>query len=751
MRRRPAPAPDWAADDLDELDDQHGETSRYPVVRSGALERRPTHLPAVVEVEAGIRARRLPLWAGGITAAAGLAAAGAEAAAIGLGMPGVAGTVVASTIGGSAVAVPALRVIFRNRIPELWRRDWTIGTALAAAWADLAVTVGPLNLPMGIALLGGTAWATRHWNTAHEVHLPSPLPERVAIEPPPLPTDEPPEEPTDAASVLARRWAERVAAGPKVVLKSAMLTGREILPNAVRWIITTDGDFTYDEMAAARTKIAARLGIAAVNVVIERIEDDESSARLTIVTRDILSEGITYEGPRYEIDGDFHRIPLAVAADGTGWLNHIAVDDVGVRPALLVGEPGSGKTATLEAIQMGRLSVGVWEALYADGDPGGGSSPLLNEVADNFGAGPQAALKVVEALEDIIEGRSRLKPTLHETADGRLVEIADPATQPANVREMRPTAEYKGYVGVFDEFHRLVNDPWLQEKKFGARCERILRIGRKYGVTLDVATQSLLAGDYGNSTILRGLLAAINAWIHRSGNKSEQHTINGVSLSPGSLPKKPGHVFAAGSGRLCLARVAWSKTMREFAARFPRRPGDWRSGLAIARHRPREVDATEALEDQRRRVAEWEVAMRAGVDPAAIGAPAATPGQPTRIAPSGGGIVVTVPAALTGNVRTLPPRPAELGPVNAEAVFPAAALAKLSVPYRAVLDVLAAVGPGRAVANAEVIEKTGLRDDVVSKAGRRLVELEMAHRDGHGAHRIAASAMTTRSPAVVGS
>ncbi|WP_219414162.1 ATP-binding protein [Pseudonocardia nigra] len=300
-------------------------------------------------------------------------------------------------------------------------------------------------------------------------------------------------------------------------------------------------------------------------------EDDEGRAWLTIVTRDVLKDGVPYGGPRYH-DG---RIPVGLHADGTGEAEYVAVDEVGARSGLVTGDPGSGKTALLEAIAMAKRHSGVWKVLFGDGDPEGGSSPTLNRIADWPEAGPHGVMRQLRAVEALIKVRSLLKPTLVAAAGGELRQMRpEEASTAHGVREIRPCRSFPGYVWILDEFNRLANDPVLKEDNFIGRMENVVRIGRKYGVVLLVGTQSLLGADYGGSTPLRAYLAARNAFIMRSTNRSEQHTLNGVAVAPGTLPKGGGYAYAVGSGRLSLLRVAWSPTMSDWAAEFPVCTGD---------------------------------------------------------------------------------------------------------------------------------------------------------------------------------
>ncbi len=527
------------------------------------------------EIMQGVGARRLPFILTGITGAAGWGAwAIAETAAT----PDARSAVVVGTVAVTAIALPVLRGIFRHRIPESWRRRWWLTGIPAAGWVDVAAVHGPDSWAMtGVLVVGGAALSARWW-AEWEVPNPGGLTE-------PEPVYERPVLDMSRAAQIEQAWTTRVAGGRNPVAGRALLTGRTELPNGTtQWVVELDpeGSVGATEFITKSAPIARALRMKASNVIAERLpgdDDREDRALLTIVTRDLLSAGVPYHGPRYH-DG---LIPVGMYADGAGEADYIAVDEVGARSGLVTGDPGSGKTALLEAIVMGKLHSGVWKVLFGDGDPSGGSSPTLNRIADWAEAGPEGVLRQLRAVEALIKVRSRLKPTLAADGHGGLRQIRpEEADRVDPVREMRPCRQYPGYVLVLDELQRLSQDDTgtMQAAGFIARLEKVLRIGRKYGVVVVAGTQSLNGGDYGGSTQLRAYLAARNAFVMRSTNRSEQHALNGIDIAPGSLPPGGGYAFVVGGGRMALMRVAWSETMSDYATKFPECPGDPDSEMA---------------------------------------------------------------------------------------------------------------------------------------------------------------------------
>jgi hypothetical protein len=729
--------------------------------KGGALMRRDSAEQAraraswerTLRVQAGQQARRLPYLA---TWAAGWTAWGAaELAAAAAGQVGHT-SAIAGTVGLCAAGTGILRITYRHGIAPRWRTRWWTATAAASGWVSVAATVGPGNWPMTAALLTGAAAVAAGWARAHAV---------------PNPHDQPDAGPApvidqhsgdDLGEVLAERWAAHIAAKDGV-LPGALLTGRTDLPHAIRWMVQTPpGKVAFDQLLAALPRIAAGLRQSQAKVVLEPVADDESAAWLSIINRDVLAEGVPYPGPTYLTDspGD-GRIPIGPYADGTGQADYAAVDNVGCRNGLATGAPGSGKSAFLEAVALGLKASGRWTVLFGDGDPGGGSSPLLNRLADWRAAGPEEALAQLGAVEELLELRAALKGTLTAGPDGHPIPIIDPTRQ-VPLREMLPSTAFPGVCWILDELHRLTQDDWLKSQDFGGRLEKIARIGRKYGIVLLAGTQSLLADDFGGNTKLRAYLSDRNCFVFRNPNRSEQHTIAGLKLAPSALPPGGGYAFSTGSGRVSMLRVAWARDLSRYLGHLPQVGLDPDSDRVLAAHRPASAgdptslysDAVTALRQMRTR--HTHAGPSSAGRPDHQDQPAGDADRP-RTGPVRPGLWgVAIPPALTGrNVIPIRPRTeAAAGPVpstaspgaddsrtteETSAPGPARPVSRvagaaegLNDTQRCVYDALNSLGWRQLVRTGQLADLTGLRPPAVSKALAVLAERGLAVRLAHG-------------------
>lgn len=724
------------------------------------MRRTPTEVARVragveraMRIEAGRRARRLPYLATAATATAGYGAWGAaELARAAAGAAGQTGAI-AGTVGLCAAGVGALRITYRHGITAHWQRRWWTAGAAATGWVSTAAAIGPASWPMSAALAVGATAVSAGWLRAHEV----PDPGALAPAPVPIEAFEPGE---DLGEVLAQRWADAIGRKGGVVA-GARLTGRTDLPNAIQWLVeTTPGSSCFDQLLAARPRIAAGLRQSQARVILEPVADDESTAMLSIVTRDVLAEGVPYPGPRYRTtdlaDG---RIPIGPYADGTGEADYVAVDAVGCRNGLATGAPGSGKSAFLEAVALGLKASGRWHVLFGDGDPGGGSSPLLNRLADWTAVGPEEVLAQLEAIEELLEVRSALKSTLTAGPDGTPTPITDPRTQ-VPLREMLPCPEFPGVCWVLDELHRLTNDDSLKAAKLAERLEKLTRIGRKYGIVLVAGTQSLLIADFGGGDAgskLRGFLASRNNFAFYNSNRSEQHVVAGLKIAPSSLPSGGGYAFSTGTGRVSMLRVAWARDMSHHLAGLPTTQLDADGERVMLRHRPAEAgDPVTLFATASARLR----AMRTGPGATCPDSPATSPDSPRQRPGNtglGGGLEeVRIPAALTAdNVIPMrsgqhrPGQPAESGhpdePLGAPQPSPdprpdtqspapdlEVDLTSLTDAQRCVYDALSSLGWRQIVRTGQLADLTGLRAPAVSKALTVLAERGLARKFAHG-------------------
>jgi hypothetical protein len=721
------------------------------------VERLKAGVDRSMRIAAGARARRLPYLATAATAGTGWVAWGGAQLAELLAGPGGETVAAAGCAGVCAAGLGVLRVAHRHGIDPAWVRGWWTAGAAASGWVTTAAAVGPDTWAMSAALALGAASCSAGWLREHAV------PDPGLVTAPALVVDREPED--DFGQLIAARWAESIAVQNGPVAKS-LLTARTELPNAIRWTIqTVPGSTSFAQVLGLSGRIASGLRLSPEKLILEPGED-ESAVTLTVLTHDLLAGGVAYPGPIYR-DG---RIVLGPFADGTGTSEYIVHDAVGCRSGMATGEPGSGKSAFLEVVALALRNSREWYVMFGDGDPEGGSSPLLNRIAHWPEAGAQRALAQLEALEAALEVRSLLKATLTLGPDGRTpVPITDPATQ-APIREMLPSPAFPGIYWIVDELHRLTTDPWLKDHRFAERLEKVVRVGRKYAVVLLTGSQSLLAGDYGGRTALRAYLAARNLYAFRNQNRSETATVNGLTIPPSALPAGGGYAFAGGGGRLAMLRVAWARDMGPWAAALPELDLDADTDLALAPYRPAlDRDPASLYATASAKLRDWRTTQRPG--PAHVGSstgpgagglgggpvrPTGTstatgPGESGSRAGHGGdpfntaalaGLRSRVPTALTvDNVITLPRRPGAGGgaaPVagtrpagDRAAAGPAPDgpdLGALSAPRRAVLAALAA---GDRL-TGDIVDRTGLRPPAVSKALVVLAELGLADRIAHG-------------------
>jgi hypothetical protein len=296
----------------------------------------------------------------------------------------------------------------------------------------------------------------------------------------------------------------------------------------------------------------------------------------------VLANGVPYPGPRYLTDSPSDgRIPIGPYADGTGEADYVAVDAVGCRNGLATGYPRSGKSAFLEAVTLGLRVSGRWTVLFGDGDPGGGSSPLLNRLADWPAAGPDQVMAQLHALEELLAVRAALK--VIAGPDGTPTPVTEP-TREVPLREMLPTPGYPGVCWVLDELRRLTQDDRLRSQDFPARVEKIARTGPEYGIVILAGTLSLLADGFGGNTALRAALSARNCFLFRDRPYPKRLTRARSRIARG-LPPGGGYAFSARARRSSMLRVAWARDLSQHLAGLPEVALDPDSERVLAGHR----------------------------------------------------------------------------------------------------------------------------------------------------------------------
>lgn len=698
--------------------------------------------------EADQAARRVPYLATIATGAAGLTALGLVEAAVAAGQPALAGTIAVGTWIATGAGLPVLRLCFRDRvgidgrpvqrIPTEYRRRWWAAGGAAALWVD-AMAAGAVHAvgPGGMAaiLLGGAWCLSARWMRDHDVELPTDLPPVLPPAPPaikPTPTPMPPPPPPappapDEGDLLAELWETRVAAGPNPIAPGSELGDDRVdLPYGYQWVVQLDpnGTIGCTRLCDRAEDIALKLGIRTTHVDIDHLEGDgdrEDRALLTVITRDVLKDGVPYRGPVYQ-DGE---IPLGMYADGSGQPKWRTRDATGPLGGMVTGGTGSGKSQLLTRLGMAMRKSGEWIVLFGDGDEQGRSAPLLKRVAYDFAAGPDEVLQQLEGLEAWFRARGDIMGGLTEDEDGKPVPMIDPRRQEP-VEKVMPCKAFPGYMWILDEYHRLVSNPKLKAVGFTGRVGKLKRVMRKTGGDIIVGTQSSQVADFGDDDVFRGQLAAGNCVIMRTRTDTDRYAAGDFGVNPALLPKGGGYGFVDDDGRKVMFRGEYSPHMGRWVSTLPEyRPDELPALVYASKRPPKPADPVVDYEETQQRLAAIRAALQAGgplpweEQPEEPEAEASAQPAPSGAAVVGGG------GWNAGGVGIAAPI---LGPMFAEPAAAQSPVEPVELSPKAA-QVLAALrsrsGPWR---SADLIERTGLAGPAVSKALAELVRHGLAHR-----------------------
>lgn len=591
-------------------------------------------------ISADQAARRVPYLATAATGVAGTAAWGMVEAAAAVGQPAVAGAVILGTWVATGAGLPVLRIRLRDRtgpdgctvrrIPRAHRRRWWAAGGLAALWID-AMAAGAVDVvgPSGMAavLLGGALALSARWMRDHDIELPTDTPQlslppvepTLAIKPPPPPQKFPTPPPPDEGDLIAELWATRVASGPNPIAPGSELGDDRVdLPYGYQWVVQLDpvgGNISCTRLRGLIEDIALKLETKTTHIEIDHLDGDdarEDRALLTVITKDVLKEGIPYLGPEYH-DG---RIPLGKYADGSARRPYwVARNDTGPLSGMVTGGTGSGKSELLTRLGMALRASREFLVVFGDGDERGRSAPLLKRIAYDFAAGATDLLEQLAAVEAWFHARNELMGELTEDADGTPVLMTDPSRQePA--RKLMPCRAFPGLVWILDEFHRMVTDPLLKAAGFLGRVAKLRRIGRKAGLGIYVGTQSAMMEDFGGDDTFRGQLAQDNCVIMRTKNRTDASVVADFGVDPGTLPKGGGYGVVDDDdddGRKVMFRGEYSRDMHRWVrALAPYEPDELPALVYATKRPPKPADPVADYEETQKRKAAMLDAIESG-------------------------------------------------------------------------------------------------------------------------------------------
>lgn len=733
--------------------------------------------PAAVVVRSSQAAKRAALrapWlAGGTAAAVGYGAWGLADLAESSGLPTAAGAIRLGTCAAAVLALPVQRFRLRNRrqpaagienarvIPDpglFWRAGlffagWTGAMALDAA--DITLFAHPIGWDgMGAVLLTGTAVVFRRWNAAHEIELPTDTPppvltavEPVELEATPEPQRFPVKPPPDEGDLIKREWDLRVAGNicndegvfeDNLIAPGATLgDDREALPHGYQWIVELprSGAVSATQLCQRTEDIALKLGRSKTLILIEPLQgtdDREHRALLTIITKDVLQDGVPYPGPRYLPGG---LIPIGKFADGSAtppyWRTKNNAGPVG---GLVVGGTRSGKSHLLARLGMAMRKSGEWIVLFGDGDEQGRSAPLLKRVAYDFAAGAAQVKQQLEAIEAWFNARGEEMGDYYEGPDGLPLPITDPSRQ-KEADKLLPCRRTPGWVWILDEFYLLAE---ALGRDFVERVGKLMRAMGKRGGTIIVGTQSGTVGDFGGDSVLHGQLKQGNVVLLRTMNTDDQYAVAAdFGCDPTLLRPGGGYGFVNGAdNRKQMFRGEHDEEMAPWVRSLPEyQPDDYPASVYAYKRPPMPADPIADHAETQRRKADNRARMAAGLplsweeqsEPTQPlgGDGSAAPGNAGQVADWAAGIA---PPILVGidDVPGASPEPERRRPLNQS--------------ERTVLDQLVdAAGPVR---NQPIVSATVLSESVVAKALRELVARGYATKHAQGLHEVTEAGRT---------
>lgn len=539
------------------------------LLETGEIERNLSQAEHRVALRKWRRDMAAPLLASGGT---WLTGEGAHLAELAAHQPLV---VAASTAATAACAT----CLARWRLGRVWSprwsgRFWTAGST-AATWTALASIVGPHWTP-GWFLTGSLAAATvglsGRWWREHRVHVTPTRPALTGAEQQhtelAIPTesglaenDDAPEDQVTVGSRIQERWETYFAAKGKK-FKGSILTGETELATGWQFEVLLDPENNdFGDLLPARPRIAAVMGLSTADVLIERHPSgSEDRALISFLLVNPLKDGIAYQGPRY----NHGFIDVGMFADGTGWGSVQLTDhENSVLNGLVSGDPGSGKSVFLENLGMSALHSLRWKVFYCDGSEDADSSVLLNDHMTWSTAGLEGAKQQLKAIQKYMRARGMETRSIG-----------------GEVRGVNPSSERMAILWIIDEFHRLAKaDP-----DFAREVENVVRLGRKKGVAVWVATQGLGLEDFAGIATLRDILTSRNVVAFYSSSTYAHNLISGVSIAPNTLPTGGGYAYLSRPGmptRAAMLRTDYAKDMTPWARELQDVPWDDLGLLAV--------------------------------------------------------------------------------------------------------------------------------------------------------------------------
>lgn len=454
------------------------------------------------------------------------------------------GSVALALIGAGTTAALAPKVLGTKKAATRWPHaaDWVarepvharVVAGVAAMFAVLCAAAAPdtaqgwaTTTAAGTLTLMGCA--ARYWQY-HRHHTFVVRPDAATGVAEPSTVDESPEQ---LCARVRGRWNSRVGCEGGI-LPGAQLRIGPAPAGAGGTVQLVPGKQDLASVEMVSGKIASALGVAKKFLVFEDYEPvDDSEPDPAIIGVQIMSargRSRVYPLGEYQLvhrRGDLTTLTVGGVVDGSEMAEWLLYDDSGIKHGYVTGTTGAGKSVLVDTLVIGALETGVTSVLYID--PKGNSSPRLAQ---------QAHVSVVS------DDPKRWHRVLDGVLEGMAIRKALVEAGITNSSKFVASAEFPGVLIVIDEIHRLTADPDIV-----AKLLYIAREGRSLGFGLLMASQGYTAGDFGGSTMLRGLVTGANAIALKLDKDQGNSYYQDFGLNPNKLLPDPNLVKKLPNGK----------------------------------------------------------------------------------------------------------------------------------------------------------------------------------------------------------
>ncbi|RCW45142.1 hypothetical protein DFQ14_103106 [Halopolyspora algeriensis] len=450
-----------------------------------------------------------------------------------------------ASLAGSAALVPvaagwagaAGAYGYAHRNASRWDRAYAgLAAVGSAGWQAALALTGADGITASLLWACGCALSVPYW-----VRHAEPDPDVTAELATPAPRTALPVAP-GTADMRVRLWDEHMAAHGKS-LPGSTISDIAAFDYGWKAAITLAIGEHWHTIMSARKAILSVYNLPDGRVFVEPIPGASvRTARITVLTSDPLQSVRRWQAP--SLDPATGTFPIMTTADGELLHFRFFWPGGGGTHALVSGVNGSGKTKVLDLILGEAVASDRIVPMVVDGGEGA-SLPQWKDRSELFAETPQDARTVLRYALRLMDRR---RPVLKRQGGGSI----------------EPSPHLPLICIVIDEAHKLLmddEDEGVNNKDIKRMCEKLTQEGRKFGISLVLATQVPSATQLGGSTVLRDQLKGGTVIGLRVAERTSGNMISSGAPMPEGLHELPAE-FADGTPTRGLGYVLTSRMIR---------------------------------------------------------------------------------------------------------------------------------------------------------------------------------------------